>query len=112
MVEEISATELQERLAEDGPQVVDIRPSEAYEDGHIPGAINVPLTELPGRVDDVDWAEEVVTVCPIGQSSIQAARLIGSYEGADDAEVVSLAGGYRDWDGELESGTADQETPL
>ncbi|GAB3422711.1 rhodanese-like domain-containing protein [Haloparvum alkalitolerans] len=112
MVEEITAEELREELAENGPQVVDIRPAAAYERGHIPGAINVPLTELPRRVDEVDWDDEVVTVCPVGQSSVQAARLIGSYEGAADATVRSLAGGYRDWDGDLESGAADDETRL
>lgn len=110
MVEEITAAELQERLADDGPQVVDIRPAAAYQQGHIPGAINVPLTELPRRVDEIDWAKEVVTVCPVGQSSIQAARLIGSFEGAQEATVKSLAGGYRDWEGALESGPADHES--
>ena len=75
-----------------------------YEDGHIPGAINVPMTELPSRIDEIEWGDDVVVACPIGQSSIQAARLIGSYEDVEDAENVrSMSGGYQAWDYDLES---------
>ncbi|WP_336021815.1 rhodanese-like domain-containing protein [Halobellus salinisoli] len=105
MIQEISAKELHERQTSgDGPQVIDIRNSAEFAQGHIPGAINVPMHELPSRIDEIEWDDEVVVACPIGQSSIQAARLIGSYEGVEDAgEVRSLAGGYNAWEYELES---------
>jgi rhodanese-related sulfurtransferase len=92
--------------AEDGElQVIDIRQPGHFEDGHVPGAENVPMPELPQRLGDVDWEDEVVVVCPIGQSSVQAARLIESYEGVDDdATVASMAGGYDEYDGALETG--------
>lgn len=105
MVEEISPEELHERIASGTPpQIVDIRPPAAFEQGHIPGAENVPMTELAARIDEVDWADEIVVTCPIGQSSVQAARLIGSFEGVDDADVYSLAGGYEAWEYDLEPG--------
>jgi thiosulfate/3-mercaptopyruvate sulfurtransferase len=105
MVEEVTPEELRERLESDEtPQVVDIRPPDEYAEGHIPGAINVPMSELPSRVGEIEWDDDVVVACPIGQSSIQAARLIGSYEAVDDAENVrSMAGGYDAWEYELES---------
>jgi len=106
MVREVTTEEVQSKL-DDGEDVtvVDIRSPEQFAGGHVPGAINVPLPELPRRVEEHDWdAAEVVTVCPIGQSSIQAARLLGSYEDLDAEDVASMAGGYREWDGELESG--------
>jgi rhodanese-related sulfurtransferase len=104
MVDEITPDELHERLEEDDvPQVVDIRNPDEYAEGHIPGAINVPMGELPSRVGEIEWDDDVVVACPIGQSSIQAARLIGSFEGVDDgASVRSMAGGYDAWDHELE----------
>jgi hypothetical protein len=47
----------------------------------------------------------VVVACPIGESSIQAARLIGSYEEVEDPDAVrSMAGGYRAWEYPLEEG--------
>lgn len=102
MVTEVSPDEVESRLEE--LQVVDIRQPRNFEEGHVPGAINVPLAELPRRVEEVEWDEEIVCVCPIGQSSIQAARLIESYEGVDDdATVASMEGGYREWHGDLET---------
>jgi len=105
MVDEISPDELKAKLDEEGVQVVDIRPPAQFEQGHIPGAINIPMSELPSRVDDVEWGDDVVVACPIGQSSVQAARLIDSFEGvSEDDDVRSMAGGYEEWEYELESG--------
>lgn len=104
MVEEISPAKLHERLqADEDVQVVDIRPPAAFRRGHVPGAVNVPFPELPRRVEDVEWGEEVVVACPKGESSLQAARLIESYEGVpEEATVANLEGGYREWDYGLE----------
>ena len=106
MVDEVTPEEVKERIeSEEGTQVVDIRSPMQFERGHIPGAINIPMAELPSRVDEVEWGDDVVVACPIGQSSVQAARLIGSYEGVDDdSSVTSMAGGYQDWDYNLETG--------
>jgi rhodanese-related sulfurtransferase len=105
MVEEITPERLHERLqADDAPQVVDIRPEASFERGHIPDAENVPFVEFPDRVDEMDWDAEVVMVCPRGESSLQAARLLESYEGVDeDTTVANLVGGLREWEFELES---------
>ncbi len=111
MVEEVTPEEVREKLSEDDVQIVDTRPPAEFETGHIPGAINIPLQELPRRIDEVDWGDQIVCACPIGQSSIQAARLIQSYEGVDeDANVASMAGGYQEWDYELE-GATDEARP-
>jgi rhodanese-related sulfurtransferase len=104
MIDEISTEELNERLAEgEDVQVVDIRLPAQYDQGHIPGAINVPFPEFPQRVDEHDWQETIVCACPKGKSSKQAARMLESYEGVDDdADVLNLDGGYREWEYELE----------
>lgn len=107
MVKEIPPEEVKEKLDDENAQIVDIRGPEQFAAGHVPGAINIPMAELPQHVDEVDWSEDVTVVCPIGQSSVQAAKLIGSYEGADADAVKSMEGGYRTWEYELESGEAD-----
>jgi rhodanese-related sulfurtransferase len=114
MVEEITPEALKAKL-DDGEdvQVIDIRPRAQFERGHVPGAINVPMNELPQRVEGLEWGDDVVVACPIGKSSIQAAKLIRSYEGVDEDDAVrSMAGGYRDWEYELEGGddAADDES--
>ena len=43
---------------------------------------------------------------PRGQASVQAARLVGAYEGVD-GPVESLAGGLEAWDGPLDGDSRD-----
>lgn len=109
---EISADELDAILGDDGVRVVDIRRRAAFEGGHIPGSECIPFQELPGAVDRLDGADRVVTVCPHGQASQRAARLVASYEGIDDgARVDSLACGIEGWPGDLEQSAGSDEGP-
>jgi rhodanese-related sulfurtransferase len=106
---EISTTAVRERLDDDDPpRIVDIRQPGAFARGHIPGSENVPFATLPDRVEELADADHIVTVCPHGKSSVQAARLIASYEGTTDATVESMAGGLEAWDGPLEASAGDE----
>ncbi|WP_255197929.1 rhodanese-like domain-containing protein [Halorarius litoreus] len=109
---EISADELAD-LLESGAdvQVVDIRSPPAFDRGHIPGSVNIPFAELPQRVGELDGAGRVVTVCPHGQASVQAARLIGSYEGTAATLVESLAPGIEGWAAEHALETSADDEP-
>jgi len=107
MIEEIAPAAVKEKLDDEDAQIVDIRQPDEFAEGHVPGAINIPMSELPARVGEVDWSDDVTVVCPIGQSSVQAAKLIGSYEGADADAVKSMKGGYDEWEYELESGEVE-----
>jgi rhodanese-related sulfurtransferase len=91
-------------LDEDGLEVVDVRNPASFREGHLPGSRNVPLAQLPSRVPELAGADRVVTVCPHGKASLQAARIVASYEGTADARVESMAGGLTAWDGPLETG--------
>ncbi|AGB37133.1 rhodanese-like domain-containing protein [Natronococcus occultus] len=108
MVSEIPPEDVKEKLENEDVQIVDIRPESEYERGHIPGAINIPMSRLASEIDEYDWGDDVVVACPIGQSSVQAARLIGSFEDVDGDAVASMAGGYREWEYDLET-SADGE---
>ena len=113
MVEEISTNEVESKLADEGVQIVDIRNEHQFAAGHLPGAINIPFHRLPAEIADHEWGDEIIVACPIGQSSIQAARLIASYEGVDpDARVASMEGGYEAWGGELERSDSTNPSPF
>ncbi len=43
--------------------LVDTRPAEEYQAGHLPGARSIPLGELPGRVGEIPLDREVVAYC-------------------------------------------------
>ena len=100
---EIGNEEMRELLAADDARIVDIRSPAAFRRGHLPGSENVPLGSLVDSVERFDDADRVVTVCPKGKSSVQAARLIASYEGFD-GRVESFEPGLSGWDGGFEDG--------
>ncbi|MFC5279296.1 rhodanese-like domain-containing protein [Halorubrum rubrum] len=86
-------------LLEDGEDVriVDIRDQRAFDRGHLPDSESIPFPELTTRVAELEGADRIVTVCPHGIASRQAAQLIGSYQGTTDARVESLRGGVEAW---------------
>lgn len=97
MIEEITPAEVREKI-EHGEtfDLVDIRDEDVYTDGHLPGAEHVTIEELENTVVDRDWADEVILYCYVGETSVQAARLIEKYGNAES--VASMAGGYDAWD--------------
>lgn len=63
-LEPISTEELRKRIRRgDSLVVIDVRPSEEYEAGHIPGARSVPLGELEARLRELPRRKEVVAYC-------------------------------------------------
>ena len=53
--------ELARTLAGGNPLVVvDVRGPQQFRDGHLPGAINIPLSELEGRAGELDPAAPTV----------------------------------------------------
>jgi rhodanese-related sulfurtransferase len=110
MDEEITAEELKSLLDTDEEvRLIDIRNRTAFDQGHIPGSDNIPFSELPQRVEELDSDDHVVTICPLGKSSVQAARLIESYEGTTDATVESLADGLQGWEYDLTASKEDAD---
>ncbi len=62
-VEEVEREDLLRRVAEGSAVVLDVRPRAEYDGGHLPGAVNIPLEDLPGRMDELPTDREVVAYC-------------------------------------------------
>ncbi|MEJ7901864.1 MAG: rhodanese-like domain-containing protein [Thermomicrobiales bacterium] len=75
-------------------QILDVREPEEWQEGHIPGAIHIPLGELPVRKGELDPAQPVVVVCRSGRRSLDGADTLIT---AGFTNVKSLAGGMVDW---------------
>ena len=83
---------------EGGIAVIDVREAKDFdgETGHVPGAINLPLGELPARIDELgSWRKDgIVLICRTQVRSGQAARLLARH-GFSGLRVVR--GGILAW---------------
>lgn len=61
--EQVSREELIARVRRGDAVVIDVRPSEEYQAGHIPGAFSVPLEHLEAKLDEIEPDVEVVAYC-------------------------------------------------
>jgi rhodanese-related sulfurtransferase/DNA-binding transcriptional ArsR family regulator len=62
-LEPVSGPELLERIRQRQVQVIDVRPREEYEAGHVPGAVSVPLPDLKERLAELPRELELVAYC-------------------------------------------------
>jgi rhodanese-related sulfurtransferase len=73
MIPTITPTELHAELhGPNPPTMIDVR--EAYEltVSSLPGAIHIPLGQLPGHLDELDKDGNLVIMCRVGGRSAQA----------------------------------------
>lgn len=62
-LEPVARDELLARIKEDLVTVIDVRPAEEYAAGHVPGAVNIPLSELEKHLAQFDPEREIVAYC-------------------------------------------------
>jgi len=83
-------------LAGNGVAFVDVRETEEFVRGHLPGAVHIPRGYLESRIDGAvpDRGQHVVAYCASGQRSALAARTLQElgYE-----HVESMTGGFTLW---------------
>lgn len=95
----VNITELKQRLdAGDDLLLLDVRSAEDFvgEQGHIAGALNIALEDLPRQLASLAEFEErmIVTICRTDKRSAKAARLLAR-EGFADVHVAKM--GMTDW---------------
>ncbi len=75
-------------------QLIDVREEDEHAAGHIPGAVNIPLSEFMARVDEIDDEQPAIFVCKTGVRSAQAALFLVSmgYE-----QLYNLEAGTKGW---------------
>ncbi len=62
-LEPVPASELLDRARAGLVTVLDVRPTEEYAAGHLPGAINIPLDELEKHLNQLNPEHEIVAYC-------------------------------------------------
>ena len=89
----VATTPLRPAYADQDVRVLDIRQHPEYADGHVRGALNIELGELPSRLEDLSDVPTVV-MCGHGERAITAASVLAR---AGFAHVTALRGGPDDW---------------
>ena len=84
----MSPEAIRERIAA-GATVVDVRSPGEFSGGAYPGAINIPLPELAGRMGEIPKPQPVVLYCASGTRSGVAAMML---KRAGYADVVNAGG--------------------
>lgn len=84
------------RVAQDAAVIVDVRGRAEWDEGHLPGAIHIPLGELPERMAELPAGRPLIMQCQGGGRSAIAASLVMS---RGVTSVANLAGGLDAWRG-------------
>jgi len=80
-LEPVAAGDLMERLRSDDVIVLDVRPEDEYQAGHIPGALSIPTGELERRLSELPRDQEVVAYCR-GPYCVLAVRAVDTLRAA------------------------------
>jgi hydroxyacylglutathione hydrolase len=91
-IAQISASDLAARL--NSVSVIDVRGAAEWDDGHIPGALHIPLGHLSERASEIPRGRTMVVHCQSGGRSSIAASVLEQLGAAD---VVNLSGGITAW---------------
>jgi rhodanese-related sulfurtransferase len=91
-INEIDVDELEKRRAEGAP-VIDVRQPDEYEEAHVPGAILIPLAEVPDRLAEIPSDGTALLICRSGARSMKAAEFLGG----QGVVATNVAGGTLAW---------------
>jgi len=93
VIPEIDQNTLAGRLAAGDAFVLDVREAREYRPGHVPGALNIPLSILPVRMHELPRNEQVLVICQAGGRSAQATLLLR----AVGVDAYNVSGGTGAW---------------
>jgi molybdopterin/thiamine biosynthesis adenylyltransferase/rhodanese-related sulfurtransferase/molybdopterin converting factor small subunit len=100
-LEEITATELKERL-DNGQdvQIIDVRETFEYDIARIPGTRLIPLGQVVTRMNEIDPSRETVMHCKAG---VRSAKAIAALKQAGfPGRLINLKGGITAWSDEVD----------
>ncbi len=82
------------RMIEGNAQIIDVRELREYEKQHLEDSSLIPLGELSGRLEEIDYTRPAVFVCQIGERSRRAVKVLRE---AGFNETYNLEGGIIAW---------------
>lgn len=99
-VQNIIPLDVKERLDRgEKLQIVDVREPSEVASGKIPGAMNIPLSQITERIPEINPDVETIMVCRSGSRSAKACEYL---MGHGFHQVKNMMGGMLGWHGDLE----------
>ena len=90
----VTVTELNARLSKgERFQLIDVRSPQEYAEGHVPGAMNLPMDQAEARIDDLQRHDPVILICQSGTRAKMTCELLKAHH--DD--LIVLEGGTKAW---------------
>jgi rhodanese-related sulfurtransferase len=77
--------------ADQRPFLLDVRTSQEFSAGNIPGAMNIPVDDLRSRLDELPRDREIAVYCQVGQRGYLATRILRQ----DGFLASNIGGGYK-----------------
>ncbi|MBK8051415.1 MAG: rhodanese-like domain-containing protein [Anaerolineales bacterium] len=74
--------------------ILDVREQDEWDAGHIPGAVHIPMGEVPARIAEIPTDKTVIVQCRSGNRSSQITDFL---RGKGMNNVHNLAGGLNAW---------------
>ncbi len=96
-IQDLTSQELRELMINGNgnrPVILDVREPWEYQQGHLPGAVLIPLGQLASRVNELDPSKPVAVVCHSGNRSQSGAAVLGQNQ---FKTIYNLVGGTADW---------------
>jgi rhodanese-related sulfurtransferase/DNA-binding transcriptional ArsR family regulator len=95
-LEPISRNELMKRAKQGSVMIIDVRPIEEYNAGHLPKAVNIETADLINHIDGLEKKQEIIAYCrgPYCILAFEAVTLLR----AKGFQVRRLEGGYPEWE--------------
>lgn len=95
MIPQVSVAELKSSWDAGQARIIDVRESWEYDQGHVPGAIWIPMSEVPARLEEFRGQPPAQVICRTGNRSGQVVMWLGQ----QGIETVNVEGGTEDWGG-------------
>lgn len=98
MFKNVKMNEFEQALKNGDANVLDVRELYEYEEGHVPGSINVPTSEFLKYMHLIDKDKHYYIICLTGSRSLMVAR----YLDQQGYQVSNVLGGIIVYRGEIE----------
>jgi NADPH-dependent 2,4-dienoyl-CoA reductase/sulfur reductase-like enzyme/rhodanese-related sulfurtransferase len=75
----------------ESPYLVDVRTTREFADGHISGAVNLPIDDLRTRLGELPRDRQIAVYCQVGQRGYVATRILRQ----SGFQAANVSGGYK-----------------